>query len=128
MDKVKYLSGATASLKGNIDTQTDSLIFRFADNRLNINDLGVSFSGLVAMPGDDITTDLIFSTRDASFKSLLSLIPAVYMSGYEKLQASGNFSLNGTVKGVYSSADSTMPDVSLRLLVSDGAGELSGSA
>ena len=121
MDKVKYLSGATASLKGNIDTQTDSLIFRFADNQLNINDLGVNFSGLVAMPAEDITTDLIFETREASFKSLLSLIPAVYMSGYEKLQASGNFSLNGTVKGVYSSVDSTMPDVSFRLLVSDGA-------
>ncbi len=73
------------------------------------------------MPEDDITTDLIFGTKEASFKSLLSLIPAVYMSGYEKLQASGNFSLDGTVKGVYSSADSTMPDVSLRLLVSDGA-------
>ena len=121
MEKVKYLSGATASLKGNIDTQTDSLIFRFKDNQLNINDLGMNFSGLVAMPEDDITTDLTFSTREASFKSLLSMIPAVYMTGYETLQASGNFSLNGKVNGVYSSADSTMPDVSFRLLVSDGA-------
>lgn len=120
MDEIKYLSEATASLKGNIDTQTDSLIFRFADNQLNINDLGVNFSGLVAMPEDDITTDLIFGTREATFKSFLSLIPAVYMSGYEKLQASGSFSLNGTVKGVYSSVDSTMPDVGFRLLVSDG--------
>lgn len=121
MDKIKYLSGATASLKGDIDTQTDSLIFRFSDNQLNINDLGINFSGLVAMPEDDITTDLIFETREASFKSLLSLIPAVYISGYEKLQASGNFSLNGTVKGVYSAVDSTIPDVSFRLLVTDGA-------
>jgi len=121
MDKVKYLSGVTASLKGNIDTQTDSLIFRFADNQLNINDLGVNFSGLVAMPEEDITTDLIFGTREASFKSLLSLIPAIYMSGYENLQASGDFSLNGSVRGVYSSVDSTMPDVSFKLLVSDGA-------
>ncbi|MBE0667277.1 MAG: hypothetical protein IH593_06325, partial [Bacteroidales bacterium] len=120
MENVKYLSGATASLQGNIDTQTDSLIFRFKNNILNINNLGLEFSGLAAMPEDDITCDLSFSTREATFKSLLSLIPAVFMEGYEDLKTDGSFSLKGTVKGIYSSADSTMPDVSFRLLVSDG--------
>jgi len=120
MEDVKYLSGANASLQGTIDTQTDSMIFRFKDNVLNINDLSMGFSGYVAMPYDDIATDLIFSTKEATFKSLLSLIPAVFMEGYEDLKTDGSFSLNGTVKGIYSSADSTMPDVSFRLLVSDG--------
>ncbi|MBE0668789.1 MAG: AsmA family protein, partial [Bacteroidales bacterium] len=101
MENVKYLSGATASLQGTIDTQTDSMIFRFKDNVLNINDLSMGFSGNVVWPEDDITTDLIFSTKEATFKSLLSLIPAVFMEGYEDLKTDGSFSLDGTVKGIY---------------------------
>ncbi len=42
------------------------------------------------------------------------------MKGYEELRASGTFALDGAVKGLYSSADSTMPDITARLLVSDG--------
>jgi hypothetical protein len=120
MEGVKYLSGAEASLNGTVDAQLDSMIFRFADNLLKINDLEIAFSGYVAMPQEDITTGITFATREASFKSLLSLIPAVYMQGYENLSTTGAFSLDGHVTGVYSSADSTMPDVSFNLLVSDG--------
>src|SRR5665647_3900456 len=42
------------------------------------------------------------------------------MKGYEELKASGTFALDGTVKGIYNSADSIMPDITARLLVSDG--------
>ncbi|MDM8003718.1 MAG: AsmA-like C-terminal region-containing protein [Bacteroidota bacterium] len=43
------------------------------------------------------------------------------MKGYEDPSASGSVSLDGAVRGVYSEADSTLPDVELNLQVSEGA-------
>ncbi len=120
MDKVKYLSKATVNFHSDVDAQLDSMIFKLKDNSFNINDIVLNWSGSVAMPGDDIAADLVFNTPNTSFKSLLSLVPAVYMKGFESLKASGTFSLDGAIKGVYSSTDSTLPDIDLKLLVNDG--------
>jgi hypothetical protein len=120
MDKIPYLTDATVGFEAEIDALLDSMKFTLKDNILKINDLSLNFAGTASMPGDDIDLDLVFSTPETSFKSLLSLIPSIYMKGYEKLKASGTFSLDGTAKGIYSSADSTLPDITAGLQVNDG--------
>jgi hypothetical protein len=120
MDGVNYLSRAIIDSRVNISADLDSMKFIFGDNYMDINDLCLKFSGMLAMPGDDIATDLKFAAEKTSFKTLLSLVPAVYMEGYENLKASGEFSLSGEANGVYSNADSTLPDVSLRMSVING--------
>ena len=120
MDKIQYLTDAKVNFRAGVDAMLDSMIFVLKDNALTINGIVLNWAGSVAMPDDDISTDLKFNAPETSFKSLLSLIPAFYMKGYEELKASGTFALDGTVKGIYSSADSTMPDITARLLVSDG--------
>jgi hypothetical protein len=42
------------------------------------------------------------------------------MSGYENLKVSGDISLSGTAKGLYNSAYSTFPDLSIDLIVNSG--------
>lgn len=120
MDKISWLTGAAMSFRAGIDAVPDSMKFTLRDNVLKLNDIALNFSGTAAMPGDDIDLDMVFSAPETSFKSLLSLIPAFYMKGYEDLRATGMVALDGAVKGIYSSADSTLPDVLLNLKVSDG--------
>ncbi len=120
MDGVRYLNKAIANSKLNLDANLDSMSFTLRDNYLTLNDLELNFEGIVAMPGDDIKTDLKFKTDQTSFKSLISLIPAIYMTDFQELNASGNFTLDGSVIGIYSDADSTLPDVSLNLTASNG--------
>lgn len=120
MDGVKYLNKAIIDAKIGFLANLDDMKFTFADNYLALNDLRLNFSGMVAMPGDDIETDLKFGTANTSFKTLLSLVPAVYMTDFNDLVATGDFTLNGTAKGIYSDADSTLPDVSLDLIVNNG--------
>ena len=68
------------------------------------------------MPGDDIETDLQFGTEQTSFKTLLSLVPAVYMNDYADLKASGDFTMSGSAKGVYSDAvQQALYDKAMRL-------------
>jgi len=120
MEGMKYLNKAVADSKINLKANLDSLKFYLRDNYLTINDLKLNFAGMVAMPGDDIETDLTFNTGQTSFKTLLSLVPVVYMTDFEDLKTSGEFSLSGSAKGIYSDADSTLPDVALDLKVNNG--------
>lgn len=121
MGGMKYLNKAVLDSRIDLLADLDKMKFTFRENYFVINDLKVNFSGMVAMPGSDIETDIKFVTPATSFKTLLSLIPAVYMKDYKDIRAEGEFSLSGSAKGVYSDKDSTMPDISLDMKVSGGS-------
>jgi len=120
MDGVKYLNRAVIDSKINILANLDSMKFTFDENYFSVNALRLNFAGDVAMRGDDILTNVTFGTSQTSFKTLLSLVPAIYMTGFEDLRTSGSFTLSGSAAGVYSDADSTLPDIKLNLSVNDG--------
>ena len=120
MDDTKYINKAVLDSKIDMLANLDKMNFTFRENYLAINDLKVNFSGNVAMTGKDIVTDIKFSTAQTSFKTLLSLIPAVYMKDYKDIKSSGEFKLSGSAKGIYSDADSTLPDITLAISVSNG--------
>lgn len=120
MDGTKYLNSAKAEADINVLANLDSMTFDLKENYLKINDLKLNFAGIVAMPGDDIKTDLTFNSENTSLKSLMSLIPAVYMKDYEGLKTSGEVALSGTARGVYSDADSTLPDIELKISINSG--------
>jgi hypothetical protein len=120
MNGIKYLNKAKIDSKINMLAELDSMKFTMRDNYFSVNDLKLSLSGSVSMPGKDIKTDLVFGTNKESLKTLMSLIPAAYMTGYQDLKASGEASLSGTIKGTYSAADSSMPNLNLNFNVSNG--------
>jgi len=120
MEGMKYLNKTVLDSKIDMLANLDNYKFTFRDNYFSINDLKLNFTGMVAMPGDDIETDVKFSTPQTSFKALLSLIPAVYMNDYQDMTASGDFTFSGSAIGIYSDADSTMPDITLALAVKNG--------
>jgi hypothetical protein len=120
MEGMKYLNNTVLETRTDMLANFDSMKFTFRENYLSINDMKLNFSGSVAMPGADISTDIQFKTAQTAFSSLLSLIPAVYMKDYKDLKTSGEFTLSGTAKGIYSDADSTIPDLALSISVKDG--------
>jgi|WetSurMetagenome_2_1015567.scaffolds.fasta_scaffold13444_1 hypothetical protein len=120
MDGMKYLNKAVLDAKIDLLADLDKFKFTFRDNYFAINDLKLNFSGMVAMPGSDIETDIKFGSPQTSFKTLLSLVPAIYMKDYKDLKATGEFAISGSAKGIYSDKDSTMPDVSLSISVTNG--------
>ena len=120
MDKIPWLKDAAVEFNAGINALLDSMKFTLNDNTLRINDIILNFSGTASMPGEDIALDMLFNAPETSFKSLLSLVPAFYMKGFEDLRASGTMALDGAIKGVYSDADSTLPDIILNLQVNDG--------
>ena len=117
MGGIQYLKNATFGFDATIGADLENMIFTFKENQLALNAIALGFDGIVKMPDEDITIDVKFNTQKTSFKSLLSMVPAIYMEGFESLKTEGKLALYGNVKGTYNEKE--MPLVNLKLLVED---------
>jgi len=117
---IEYLNDATVSSRIDIGADLQDNTFQINDNFLAINALKLIFDGSVQLDETGILTDLVIGTDDTDLKSVLSLVPSIFLKGFEELYTEGSFSISGNIKGRYSSADSLLPDVMLELLIKDG--------
>jgi hypothetical protein len=62
--------------------------------------------------------DLQVFSRETTFKTLLSLVPAVYLQDFEALETSGSLQLDARIQGLMK--DSILPDAKVNLQVKDG--------
>ncbi|MHC1703565.1 MAG: AsmA-like C-terminal region-containing protein [Tenuifilaceae bacterium] len=115
MDGMNYLNKVKLGFNGEIGADMVKSEYTFKDNEFNLNAIILGFEGSVKMPGDDIDIDIVFNSNKVDFKALLSLVPAIYMEGYEDLKTSGSIKLDGFVKGTYN--EKTMPSANIDLLV-----------
>lgn len=102
MDGISYLNRTALDMKFDMNMNMPNMRFEFVENYVKLNALHLGFDGTVAMPeaeGDPIDLDVTFETKETSFKSLLSMIPAVYMTDFEDIETSGNLALSGMAKG-----------------------------
>lgn len=90
-------------------------IYSIRSNELMLNELKLDFDGSFGLNEEDIAMDFKFKAPDGSFKQILSLIPAVYMNDFEKVQTEGNFALDGYMKGSYS--DNSFPGFGANLVI-----------
>ncbi|HAF27446.1 MAG TPA: hypothetical protein DCG75_00220 [Bacteroidales bacterium] len=117
MGGINYLKNTSFGFDAIIGADMENMIFTFKDNLFSLNEIELGFEGSVEMPDEDIKLDITFGTSKTSFKSLLSMVPAIYMEGFEELKASGNLSLSGDIKGTYN--ETQMPLANIRLVVED---------
>ncbi len=114
---IRYLKNTSFGFDATIGADLENMKFTFKDNVLSINDIALGFEGMVEMLEEDINIDVKFETKKTSFKSLLSMVPAIYMKGFEELKTSGSLQLSGDVKGTYN--ETQMPLTNIRLVVKD---------
>jgi len=120
---LSYFDGSSQLLKNaklvtdlNIEADLVNNIYKFTENEIAINALKIYLDGVVGLPDDQTTSlDLSFNADKSSFKELLSLIPAEYLKDYEGLKTSGNFTLNGVVKGDLTDTQTPTFDINLKI-------------
>lgn len=117
MDGIPYLSNAHAKASAQLDMDMTTSTYVFKENEFVLNDLTLGLDGKIMMPDTNIDMDLKFNTRKTEFKSVLSLIPAVYSKDFESVQTAGKFELNGFFKGRYNAVE--MPAFGINLAVID---------
>jgi hypothetical protein len=116
-DNVTYLNGNVVDADMNLNMDMPKSKYTFRENTFTINDFKMGFDGWMAMPTDDISMDLNFKTKETTFKSLLSLMPAIYAKDFDKIQTEGNIAFDGNVKGVF--GETSMPGYNVNLKVNN---------
>ncbi|MGE0568269.1 MAG: AsmA family protein, partial [Bacteroidia bacterium] len=115
MDGINYLTEAKTRFKADLDMDMPNMKFTFKENEFDLNDLGLGFDGFVAMPDTNINMDIKFKAKQTEFKSILSLIPAVYSKEFASVKTSGKLALDGFAKGIYNA--SSLPAFALNLSI-----------
>lgn len=118
-EDVTYLSQKSISLDAVLAMDLIQSKYTFKENEISINTFPLSADGYFTLLENGYEMDIKFNAPGATFKELVSLIPSVYSSAFESLEAEGQVSFNGYVKGQYND-EGAMPSFSLNCIVSDG--------
>lgn len=120
MEGMNYLNRTELESDFDMNMNLPNMRFEFVENYVRLNALKLGFDGSVAMPsedGDPIDLDLTFNTTETTFKSILSLVPAIYLTDFSDVETSGSFALDGSAKGRM--VGDQLPAFALNLTVSD---------
>lgn len=113
MDGTEYLSNNSIKLKALIDLDLDQQKYTFKDNTGYINALPLEFNGFVQLVEEGQQIDISFKNPESSFKAFLAIIPKAYAQNIENVNTTGNFTVNGIIKGMVS--DTTIPTLDINM-------------
>lgn len=99
MDSSQYLNRHSIKLDAIIGLNLKENRYTFKDNKAFINQLPLEFDGFIQLFEDGQLYDLSFKNPESSFKDFLALVPKQYMSNLNAIETSGNFKIQGEVKG-----------------------------
>lgn len=113
MEKNKYMKNVAITLDAVLGIDMDKMKFDFKDNKALINKLPLEFNGFLQMVDDGQLYDLTFKTPTSSFKNFLGLVPEAYSGDINKVQTSGDFTVNGKVNGTLT--ETTIPKFNVEI-------------
>lgn len=113
MDKVNYMKNVSLSLDAVLGIDLKKSKYTFKDNKAKINELPLEFDGFIELVEAGQEYDLKFKTPTSSFKNFLGLIPSVYSSSLKGVKTSGDFTVVGFAKGLYSTTSVPMFNVEI---------------
>jgi len=117
-DGVTYMKNKKLTADMAMAMDMDAFKFTFKDNEFKLNDFAMGMDGWFSMPEEGFDMDLNITSKNNSFKSVLSLIPALYATDFEGLTASGSVEFNTSLKGMYT--DNRMPAFNVLMGIKDG--------
>jgi uncharacterized protein involved in outer membrane biogenesis len=94
-----YLKNARFEADVSVSINTKTRTIGFKKNEFKINDFSFGIDGKMKLEKESQNYDLKFSAKNNSFKSLLSLVPAVYDKDFARIKTEGNLAFSGQVKG-----------------------------
>ncbi|MDN3676149.1 AsmA-like C-terminal region-containing protein [Flavobacterium paronense] len=113
MDKVNYMKNVSITLDAILGIDLDKSKYTFKENKAKINELPLEFDGFIQLVDAGQQYDLKFKTPTSSFKNFLGLLPAQYSSNLKDVKTSGDFTVAGFAKGLYS--DTSVPKFNVEI-------------
>lgn len=118
MEDTQYLKNNKISLDAQFELDLKNQKYSFLKNEARINDLPLTFDGYFQMNENDNEVDITFKTPSSDFKNFLAVIPEAYVKQISDVKTTGDFTVNGVVKGIMDSGN--IPTMDIRV-ASDNA-------
>ncbi|WP_299244062.1 AsmA family protein [uncultured Aquimarina sp.] len=99
LDSTKYLNKNALKLEAELELDLENQRYAFKENKAFVNQLPLEFEGFVQLFEKHTDIDLSFKTPSSDFKNFLAVIPEVYAKNLDGVQTTGDFSVNGSIKG-----------------------------
>lgn len=93
--------------------------YRFKENQFWAGNVEVTAQGGMKYIGDSLSMDITYASNKTTFQDLFSLIPAYYKEELTAMNATGDASVSGTVKGILS--DTELPGYTFRMNLNNGS-------
>ncbi|HMH55568.1 MAG TPA: AsmA family protein, partial [Gemmatimonadales bacterium] len=116
---IPYLNRVKLGLVADAQADLANKSYVLKQTELSLNDLKLGVSGSAKSVGKLLGLDLAFSAPSTNFRSILSLVPAVYAHDFDKVKTAGSFTVSGRVKGEY--GVSAFPSFAINAKVNDAA-------
>jgi len=113
MDKTNYMKNVALTLDAVLGIDLENSKYTFKDNKALINKLPLEFDGSIQLVEAGQEYDLKFKTPTSSFQNFLGLIPSAYSGSLENVKTTGDFTIAGFAKGLYS--DTSVPKFNLAI-------------
>ena len=113
MDKVNYMKNVALTLDAVLGIDLEKSKYTFKENKALINQLPLEFDGFIQLVEAGQEYDLKFKTPTSSFKNFLGIIPTTYASSLDNVKTTGDFTVIGFAKGLYS--DTTVPKFNVEI-------------
>lgn len=101
MEGIKYMKRTKLDFKSVLGADLDKMKFDIKTNTLQLNELILNLKGWVEIIEDRYAMDINLASNETSFKSILSMLPAIYLKDFEDIQTSGDFGIKLDAKGTY---------------------------
>ncbi len=116
---IPYLYKTNTSIDAAIEVDNKTDKYTFKTEQIQVNDMKLAADGYFQLVNDSVyNMDIKFNAPSTDFKTILSLVPAVYKNDFDKIKTSGTALFNGFVKGTYSNI--AIPAYNVNLEVKDG--------
>jgi len=119
MDKTNYLNKVPLTLNATLGIDTEQQQYTFKQNKALINKLPLEFDGFIKILEKGQQYDLTFKTPSSDFKNFLGLIPSAYSGSLANVKTTGNFTVEGFAKGIYS--ETTVPKFNIAIASNDAS-------
>ncbi|MCM5664208.1 AsmA-like C-terminal region-containing protein [Galbibacter mesophilus] len=100
MDSVNYFRRNLIQLDAKLGVDLEQNKYTFLENEAIINQLALVFDGFVKVNEDNQEVDITFKTPSSDFKNFLAVIPEAYSKDIANVQTTGDFVVQGKLKGV----------------------------
>ncbi|MHA7056051.1 AsmA family protein [Aquimarina sp. M1] len=99
LDNTKYLNKNILQLEAALELDLENQRYTFKENKALVNQLPLEFEGFVQLFEEYTDVDISFKTPSSDFKNFLAVIPEAYAKNLDGVQTTGDFLVNGIIKG-----------------------------